>query len=138
MPNPPPMWDQYYPGGVYQQAADWNVSQHNQIYQDPGTHAGPTGPAGPASNASGLASFRATLNNIDQNLGVTPPANTVVNFSALAFQQGAYFNASNHTWTPPAGIIYLYALCTAGNYGWSSPMSISIYKNGSPIVTKQE
>ena len=48
MPNPPPVWDQYYPGGVHQQAADWNASQHNQIYQDPGSHAGPTGPTGPA------------------------------------------------------------------------------------------
>jgi hypothetical protein len=97
MPNPPPVWDQYYPGGAFQQAADWNQSQHSAISQDPGTHAGPTGPTGPIgltglvgatgptgvvgptgtipNVGSGKASFKAGLSS-DQNLSVPPVPNS--------------------------------------------------------------
>jgi len=49
--TPPPKWDQYYPGGVHQQAADWNEGQHEGIAKDPATQIGPTGPTGPVGIA---------------------------------------------------------------------------------------
>src|SRR5215475_8714984 len=131
MPNPPPKWDQYYPGGPQQQAADWNASQHDQIYQDPGTHAGPIGPTGPTGiigptgitgptgslgptgtvlSGSNQASFCAS-NTVNTSL---TPQDTIIPFTiggGNTFQKGNYFNNINHNWTPPVGVVLLQAQC---------------------------
>jgi hypothetical protein len=153
MPNPPPVWDQYYPGGVHQQAADWNEGQHEGIAKDPGTLAGPTGPTGPVGIAgptgsvgaigplgptgtvpsgSGRASFRAVLST-DQPLG-SNPSGVVVNFNTPLFQNGNYLNLSTHTWSPPAGVVFLHAQCLVLNLSAQFRSGLlAIYKNGSPL-----
>lgn len=146
MPNPPPQWDQYYPGGPNQQAADWNVAQHSGIYQDPGTHAGPTGPTGPAPSASGIASFRAVM-SANQNVGGAENQRMIgkINFDTLVFQQGNYFSIINRGWTPPAGRILLHAswffngtacLQTGDPTGDYTKATIGIYKNGIRIASR--
>lgn len=48
----PPVVDQYYPGGIVQQAIDWNMAQHETIADSIG-QTGPTGPGGGAQGATG-------------------------------------------------------------------------------------
>jgi len=152
--TPPPKWDQYYPGGVYQQAADWNEGQHEGIAKDPATQIGPTGPTGPVGIAgptgavgsvgplgptgsipagSSRASFRATMNNSDQfvNAGVY----VKINFSYIDFQNGNYFNLSNRNWTPPAGVVLLHFQCFVRMSGYQQySFYVDIFKNGIEIA----
>jgi len=133
-PNPPPVWNQYYPGGSQQQAADWNAAQHSGIYQDPGTHAGPTGPTGPTGSGSAVAAFRAVAGG---GQAIPNSVLTRVNFPNVVFQTGAgNFDSINSIWSPPStGIVFMYAQITqVGNAG---PNQISIRKNGTPIATMQ-